>query len=144
VTAGGRPADQSVTRPVLRRLFGSFCMLWFAISVAKPALLHACPMHDVVTPAATPTAPASHHQHGATAVDASAPDDAGHASCTCVGECAAAASLGMLAPGVALLEASVVAMTDAGLPDHAYVPVARALLLPFANGPPSLPPSQRV
>lgn len=118
-------------------------MLWFAISIAQPALLHACPMHDVATAEAAGQ-PASHHGHGASEVDSSAPSESHRASCTCMGDCAAAAGLGLLTPRVALLEVSVIATQDAGLPDHDYVPVARALLLPFANGPPSLPPSQRV
>jgi hypothetical protein len=123
---------------VLRRLFGSFCALWLAISIAEPALLHACPMHDGVTAEA---GSGGHHAHGA-ADDASAPD-AKRVACLCLGDCAAAAAVGLAPMRLALLDARILAMADAGLPDHAYVPVARTLLLPFANGPPSLPPSSR-
>jgi hypothetical protein len=121
-----------MTRSLLHRLLGALCALWFAISVAEPALLHACPMHDGTAAGRQ----ADHHVHGE-ATDTTPPDGTERAPCLCLGDCAAASAMGLAASHVGVVEVAVVASADAGLPDHAYVPVARALLLPFANGPPS-------
>jgi len=131
-----------IRRSPPHRLLAAFCALWLAISIAAPGLVHDCPMHGSA-------APLQLAAHGGHATSHAAPDDADapdHAAqpCSCLGDCSAAGAVSLAAPPVALLDAPVVAVLDPGIPDHAYVPVARALLLPFANGPPSLPPSARV
>jgi hypothetical protein len=139
-----------IRRSLPHRLLAAFCAVWVAISIAAPDLVHECAMHPSTSSGqagpVAPIQPAAHGGHGgshAASHDAGTPEHAGSV-CSCLGDCAAAAGVSLVAAPVALLEAPVVAVIDPGLPAHAYVPVARALRLPFANGPPSLPPSARV
>lgn len=126
-------------RPLPHRLLAAFCALWLAISIAAPGLVHECAAHGgLVSTSADAGHAAGHGTHDGGSGDHGAP------ACSCLGDCASANAVSLAAAPVALLDAPVVEATDPGLPDHAYVPVARALLLPFANGPPSLPPSARV
>ena len=129
-----------------RRLVAALCALWLAISIAEPGLLHACPMHGAAATATPVDAPAQgRHVHGAADADGThphAPRD-GAPLCVCIGDCAAPTTAGVAAARVTLATVAVVDAADPGLPDHASVHVARALLLPFANGPPTLPPSPR-
>jgi hypothetical protein len=133
-------------RTRLHRFLAAFSALWLAISIAEPAVLHLCPMHDGVAAAAGTQG--DHTGHGAhaaadAAADANAPSDE-ESSCLCIGDCPAAAGVSLLPAGVAITDVVLTIGTDSGLPDFEYLPVSRALLLPFANGPPSLPPSIRV
>jgi hypothetical protein len=128
-----------IRRSLPHRLLGAFCALWLAISIAAPGLVHECPAHGgLVAASAAGGHSAGHSTHDGGSRDHGAP------TCSCLGDCASANTVSLVSAPVALLDAPVVAMIDPGLPDHSYVPVARALLLPFANGPPSLPPSARV
>lgn len=119
-------------RSPAHRIFGALLALWFALAMGEPVSLHACPMHDGVAAAAAQhggSHAAMHHQpaeHGKSA----------RHSCTCIGQCCASSiAHPAQAPTVA---ARLVAARDPGLPDHRYTPVARALLLPWANGPPAV------
>jgi hypothetical protein len=140
--AFGPTFPHMIRRSLPHRLLAAFCAVWLAISIAAPGLVHECPMHGSVAPVQL-AAHGSHAGSHAASHDAAAPEHAA-AACSCLGDCAAAGGVSLAAAPMALLDAPVVAVVDPGLPDHAYVPVAHALLLPFANGPPSLPPSVRV
>lgn len=117
------------------RIVAALLALWLAVSTAGP-WLHACPVHDGVGAAAA-AGHGGHSGHGVAASqddrDAPAPDSA-HL-CRCPGSCCTVTPL-ELPRGVTVTAAPVVSLRDPGLPDHAYVPVSRTLLLPFANGPP--------
>jgi len=131
-----------MTRSPLHRLFGALLALWLVVFTAQPAALHACPVHD--GPAAGHSG-GSHggagHSSHASAVghaqheQAQTPDHAGSQFCQCPGSCCtvSAVQLPSIEPSVI---AAVVATRDPGLPEYAYVAVSRALLLPYANGPP--------
>lgn len=131
----GRP--KRCTLGVMRRrpftrVFASVFALWFAVALVEPALLHACPVHDT---AASPTQAAAHAHAGHEAAPSSQPSAGEH--CLCLGDCAHATALG-LPSVVTRLDARVSAQErDPGLPDYAYVPVAAAHVIPFANGPPT-------
>lgn len=125
-------------RPLPHRLLAAFCALWLAISIARPGIVHDCPMHGGATAGHAAHqaghSAASHASHGST-------DGQAASVCSCLGDCAAAGAVSLAPMRLALGEGRIVETQDPGLPAHAYVPVARALLLPFANGPPALPPS---
>lgn len=139
-------------RPLWSRALAALLAVWFAIVMAEPAALHSCPMHGGPAVAAAsgghhaapaPEAAASIHaaaRHGMAHHGAPVPADrgAGH-QCTCLGRCAA--GVGAAAPAARVVLAQAVetaAARDSGLPDHEYVPVAAAHVLPFANGPPTV------
>jgi hypothetical protein len=132
-------------RTRLHRFLAAFSALWLAISIAEPTVLHLCPMHDGAAAVAAPSDHAGHASHAAAdaAEDANAPSDE-ESACLCIGDCPAATGTGLLPERVTIIDIVVRVGSDSGLPAFEYVPVSRALLLPFANGPPSLPPSTRV
>jgi len=132
-----------IRRSLPHRLLGAFCALWLAISIAAPGFVHECPAHGGMVAASAEGGHGAGHGAGHATHDGGSRDhDA--PTCSCLGDCASANSVSLASAPVALVDAPVVAVIDPGLPNHAYVPVARALRLPFANGPPSLPPSARV
>jgi hypothetical protein len=115
-------------RHLLRRAFASLLLVWFAIVLAEPAVLHGCPMHDAATPARGATHSHSH--------EAPAPQDE-HLGCTCIGDCSAGASVaGVPARSVRLADAPVSRYRAALPPATSPVVTASAFLLPYANGPP--------
>ena len=130
-------------RSFWHRALSAFLAAWLAIVMAEPAALHTCPTHGGSHAAA---------MHGAGAASAMAMGDAMSAhhgagtpgrpahrhQCTCLGQCNAPVGVAAPAALVALLPAVETSATrDSGLPDHEYVPVAAAHVLPFANGPPT-------
>lgn len=129
----------AVTRSPLSRVFGALLALWLVVFTTGGASLHACPMHDGVGASTAGHGASSHGApaHGASMhhgdQDAPAPGATHH--CKCPGQCCTVAPIDL--PRVdGAVAATIVAVRDPGLPDHAYVSVYRSLLLPFANGPP--------
>ena len=129
-------------RSWVARWFASLFAVWFAVSLAEPAMLHACRMHGMHTAGAASMAPvhAAHHAHGA--LHGAVPDSqrtshpASH--CTCLGSCTASSAGAVLPAPAESLRAS--AAFVAAAPIHAVV--ARAItsapfVLPYANGPPA-------
>jgi hypothetical protein len=115
----------------LARVFAALLAAWFTINVVDPARLHACPVHDGAAAQAHDTGHGAHAHHGSQE-HSRAPES--H-QCHCFGSCCAATPVAASrAPELATAEVTVVAP---GLPDYAYVVVARSHLLPFANGPPA-------
>ena len=104
--------------------------VWFAVALVEPAMLHVCPVHD-----GAPAAPANAHVHGAHD-GASASHPAAAAHCLCLGDCTSMGSVGLPSSVTTIAAATIVQARDTGLPDHAYVPIAVAHAIPFANGPP--------
>ena len=117
-------------RRVSRSLAALFTV-WFAVALVEPAVLHVCPVHDAVAS----TLPASAHVHGGHD-DASPSHPGTTAHCLCLGDCAKIGSVGLPASVTILAAAAINDARDTGLPDYAYVPVAVAHVIPFANGPP--------
>ena len=114
---------------MLRALAAVFT-LWFALILIEPAVLHACPVHN---PVAVPTSGATaHHGHEA----APAPEHNSGAHCLCLGDCATFTGVALPASITTLVVPTTTSDGDTGLPDYAYVPVAAAHVIPFANGPP--------
>ena len=115
------------------RSLGALFTVWFAVALVEPAVLHVCPVHDAVAS----TAPASAHSHGGHhGASPSHPATSSH--CLCLGDCAKIGSVGLPAAVTTLAAAAIVEVQDTGLPDHAYVQVAVAHAIPFANGPPAV------
>lgn len=119
---------------VWNRACAAVLALWFAIVTGAPVGIHPCPVHD--GPAAPSASHAAHgHAHGASH------HSQGHggagAQCHCIGQCCV--STGAAIPGalVATFAIVTVAVREAAHPAYAYVHVAAAHVLPFANGPPA-------
>jgi hypothetical protein len=116
-------------RRLLDRALTALLLVWFAIVLAEPAALHACPMHDV--PAQTSAAGHSHSHQGP------APQDQ-HRGCTCIGHCSAGTSVaGVPAPSVWIAVTPVSRFRAAFAPATSSAGTAPAFLLPYANGPPA-------
>ena len=131
-------------RSLWSRSFAAVLSAWFAVVTVDPTLVHSCPMHqgelDRNAPGGQPSAliptAGETHGHDARHADAAAEHQEQEQSCcTCIGQCGAPPSAWSPALG-AMSMAIAVAMVDRGVPDYAYVPVAAAHVLPFANGPP--------
>lgn len=109
----------------LRRAASLLLGFWLAVFILEPAALHACPIHDVATPASH----ASHHPAHHTS-------PAGHGGCTCPGACCP--SILAPIPLPAVFAAPRVVATAESLPDSS--PIVRQfdvqLALPPAIGPP--------
>lgn len=119
-------------RSPLTRIAAALVAGWFAISVAHPAWLRVCPLHDAISTVADGAA--GHAGHNAHHDGHGAPESGKHV-CQCVDTCCCTAvTLAALASHeLAIAEVST---PTPGLPDYEYVAVARAHQLPFANGPP--------
>lgn len=115
---------------MVRALAAAFT-LWFALVLIEPAVLHACPVHN---PAPVPTSAGegAHHGHEA----APAPDHHSGAQCLCLGDCTTITGVGLPSSIATLVVPTTTSGRDTGLPDYAYLPVAAAHVIPFANGPP--------
>jgi hypothetical protein len=115
-------------RRPLDRAFAALLLVWFAIVLAEPAALHACPMHD-----APPQASDAGHSHSH---QAPAPRDQ-HRGCTCIGDCSAGGSVAGVPPRSVHLADAPVRCHPAALPPAISPAItAPAFLLPYANGPP--------
>jgi hypothetical protein len=128
------------SRSPLHRLVGVLLALWLVVFTTAPAAVHACPVHDGAGAQAHGTSHGGHNGHAAmTAMghdEAPAPaDHASKAVCQCPGSCSTVTPVQLAAIAPVDL-ATIVATTDPGLPEFAYVAISRALLLPYANGPP--------
>lgn len=125
-------------RTLASRCFGTLLALWFAISVAEPQWLHACPMHTAAVAAGARSAGHSGHEPGAAAGhDAPAHDhDAAH--CLCIGHCAPGGVLTLATVPEVPVATVVVIEARGALPRADYVPVVRERTLPFATAPPAL------
>jgi hypothetical protein len=117
-------------RPVTRILASVFTV-WFAAALVEPAVLHVCPVHD----AAVPTDAVAHAHAGHEASPSPQPNAGDH--CLCLGDCANATHIGLPASRTAVLIETTLDARDTGLPEYAYVPIAAAHVIPFANGPPT-------
>jgi hypothetical protein len=115
------------------RSLAALFTIWFAVALVEPAVLHVCPVHDAMAS----TAPASAHMHGGHD-GASSSHPATTAHCLCLGDCAKIGSVGLPASVTSLASTTIIHARDTGLPDYAYVPVAVAHVIPFANGPPAV------
>ena len=116
----------------MRRLSRSLAALftaWLALALVEPAVLHACPVHD------TGSVPAETHGHVGHEAPPSQPAAGSH--CLCLGDCTSVAGVSLPSAVTTLTAETIVEARDTGLPDHAYVPVAVAHAIPFANGPPT-------
>jgi hypothetical protein len=129
-------------RSWVARCFASLFAVWFAVSLAEPAMLHACPMHGAHAGGqlGAPDAHALHRAHGAGDVATHdtqrVPHPASH--CTCLGSCTASSSGAVLPTTAALLPHPLT--FSVAPPVHAVVArvITRAsFLLPYANGPPA-------
>jgi hypothetical protein len=116
----------------LARALAAVFTLWFAIAMVEPAVLHACPVHDVAS------VPAGANGHSHVGHDAAPAHPTSSSHCLCLGDCATIAGVALPSPVTRLMAANVVEARNTGLPDHAYVPVAVAHAIPFANGPPTV------
>jgi hypothetical protein len=116
----------------LSRSLAAVFTAWFAIAMVEPAVLHACPVHD----AGSVPAQSDGHAHVGHDTAPSHPTSGSH--CLCLGDCTNIASVGLPSPVIRVLATPVVEWRDTGLPHHAYVPVAVAHAIPFANGPPAV------
>ena len=116
----------------MARVFTALFAAWFALVLVEPAMLHACQVHNVAT------APASGggHSHQGHDAPTPVPPQAG-AHCMCLGDCTQVAGAGLPSAVTRLVVTTTVDVRDTGLPDYAYVPVAVAHAIPFANGPPT-------
>jgi hypothetical protein len=128
-------------RNVLSRPFTAILAVWFALTTVGSTLVHSCPMHDdpVARVHSSEHASASGLQVTGHAGHQVAPptdeDEQGPTCCTCMDDCSGPPAAWMpLSDSVAPV--FVASALDRGLPDYAYVPVAAAHVLPFANGPP--------
>jgi len=127
-------------RSVFTRLTALVVGLWFVAMSAAPEVMHACPTHGAHAGVASSSdsghtsatvAPAEHHQLS----DEQSPRQHGD-QCTCLGRCCGATSVALVASSISLADSVTAATRDAGLPDHAYVPVAAEHVLPPAQAPP--------
>ena len=134
-------------RSLSTRIVSAIFAFWFAVFTAEPVSLHTCPVHDGPGGGAAHTGhgvagagsmqmsgPMAHH--AASTRHESAPKQAQGSVCQCPGNCCNAAPIALRALPV-LDVPPVIELADSGLPDYEYVAVSRALLLPFANGPPA-------
>ena len=112
----------------LFRCLAALFTAWLAIAMAEPAVLHACPVHD------TESFPAKAHGHAGGEAP-SQPAAGSHCLCR---DCTSVAGVGLPSAVTTLTAERAVEARDTGLPDHAYVPVAVAHAIPFANGPPAV------
>jgi hypothetical protein len=115
----------------MARVFTAFFAIWFALILVEPVMLHACPVHN----AAAAPASSGGHAHEGHDDAASLPPQTDH--CMCLGDCVQIAGTGLPSVVTQLVVTTTVHVRDTGLPDYAYVPVAVAHAIPFANGPPT-------
>lgn len=108
----------------LRRAVSLLLGCWLAIFILEPAVLHACPIHDVATPASH----ASHHPAHHTS-------HSGHQGCTCPGACCPSVVARVAVPPV-FAAPRLVAMAES-VPD--FSPSVRQFDVQFAL-PPSIGP----
>ena len=135
---------QNMSRSLWSRSISAVFALWFAFLVAEPfAVMHECPMQSGVLAMAQMSMPGMDMATGARASQqaASRPPipshDASHHPCTCVGDCAGAAAVGLPSEVAALAFAVQTAATrDSWTPGDRYVPAWTQHVLPFENGPP--------
>jgi hypothetical protein len=118
--------------PRMARVFSALFVAWFALLLVEPAMLHACPVHN----AAAAPASGGAHSHDGHAAPTPVPPQAGE-HCMCLGDCTQIAGAGLPSAVTRLVVTAIVHARDTGLPDYAYVPVAVAHAIPFANGPPT-------
>lgn len=67
-------------RSLAGRCFGTLLALWFAISIAEPQWLHACPMHNAPASGDAPAGAHGGHHAGAGTGDASHASRSGHSA----------------------------------------------------------------
>lgn len=142
-------------RSCVARTFASVFAVWFAMTLAEPAALHACPMHGATAAGhahdAVARGAADHHadMHGRVMHHASALGETGstgasghqHAAryCTCMGACAVSSASAALPASVDIMQRVVIYATRSPrltLRAHAIGP--RPFFLPWSNGPPAL------
>ena len=120
-------------RRLVTRTFAAFIASWFLLVMIEPEAIHTCPVHAAAS--------TGHAGHGSSHADGTQmPTAPAGAHCSCPGDCAASALSNPIPSApvwhVALIETPQrTAMTPTPLR-----PVQRVeFLIPFANGPPSVP-----
>ena len=118
------------------RAFSGLFAVWFALSLAGPAVLHSCPVHAGLAIGAASGHSGAAHSH-ATHGEQGGKQDAHH-SCTCLGDCSAGGGVASLPARSIELVAAVSRPGSVALPPAARTRVTAAPhVLPFANGPPN-------
>jgi hypothetical protein len=117
------------------RAFAALFALWFAISLAEPAALHACPMHGAGSANAHAHSAMSHH---AAATEHSLPDSQNAGKhCTCLGSCCASSANAAVPATAVSVEPVATYETERQTPTEiARAITASPFFLPYANGPP--------
>ena len=128
VSAGSGALLQSMRRR--SRCLAALFTAWLALTIVEPAVVHACPVHNAES------VPAEAHGHAGHEAPPSQPAAGSH--CLCLGDCTSGAGVSLPSAVTTLTAETAVEARDTGLPDHAYVPVAVAHGIPFANGPPAV------
>ncbi len=114
--------------------------VWFAVKVAEPVTLHACPVHDGITASANPSGAhgdthATMQEHGAPAHSEN--PGASH-QCQCLSDCAASIAAATVPARVSIDFAAIARAPRMAPATAVTLPAARArFTLPFANGPPA-------
>ena len=113
------------------RAFAVLMAVWLAVSLAEPAILHACPVHGGIGAEASHAAMphAMHHpvRH----------EDQARHLCSCIGACCSAAPIGLATAPISVASSAIVVTTDALLPEYSPSGASAEHVLPFANGPPA-------
>ena len=120
----------------IARSFAALFAVWFAVSLAEPAALHACAMHGG-------GAVAGHHHaagpHASAAHDQGQPGTHGAPKhCTCLGSCTTSAGSAIVPSADANIGTVATYSAIVALPAfRARIVTAPPFFLPFANGPPA-------
>ena len=136
--------NQIMRRALWSRSLSAVFALWFAFLVAEPfAAMHECPMQGGVLAISQMSMPRMEMPTGARGADQTPSKrqnpshDAGHPPCTCVGDCAGAAAVGLPSEAASLAFAvQIVTPRDSWIAGDRYVPAWAQHVLPFQNGPP--------
>ena len=132
-------------RSLAARMFASLFSVWFAITLAEPAALHVCPMHNA-SAHGTQTATqvdathdaALHAMHAHTSPTSAPGGSHSGIHCTCLGSCTASSAGAVLPSAVASLgDAATFVVARVPTAPTARVVEAPEFFLPFANGPPA-------
>lgn len=83
------------------RAFAVVFGAWFAVVLAEPAALHACPQHGAAHGRDTGAHDGAAHHHGADSAAPSSAPTSHHQGCTCIGFCCAPA-VTVIPPGVTI------------------------------------------
>lgn len=139
------PKFSSMRRRWWHRGLSALLAVWFALVVAEPAALHACPMHSAAEPStssadASQAAHGGHAGHAAPSADRQAgdhrPADDAHV-CTCLGDCSGTVVASVPTATTAPVVPVRLTAVTLGRPQHEFVAAWADFVLPFATAPPA-------